>query len=337
MTARKHKGLFITFEGIDGCGKSTQASMLAAHLTASGNTVRLVREPGGTPVGEEVRATLLTPREDGMSATAEALLYAASRAELVARIIGPAVADGEIVIAEVPGDTIKLVGTFELEADKQTFISLDFEVDKSLVERGRNGFLFKPVIKMAIGEPGEAGSPAVALTGKPTATPVPPVVQPTPALPTAVPATATPVPPTATPVPPTATPDVLDGVFFFAPAGALDGWQIRDRDIDDVETVEIGPLEYRSHGRQLVVDELKRTEVHDGRSDEVEAQHRPAVAPVLVGDRHRLYPRQQVVGEQEHDMDAGEGALVDLAEFDARFNRDSRQRGTTDRHASQHP
>jgi hypothetical protein len=131
--------------------------------------------------------------------------------------------NGEIVTAEVPGDTIKLVGTFELEADKQTFISLDFEVDKSLVERGNQGFLFKPVIKLEVGEPGEAGSPAVALTGKPSATPVPPVVQPTPVVPTTVPATATAVPPTATPLPPTATPDVIDGAFFLHMVAPEDG------------------------------------------------------------------------------------------------------------------
>lgn len=129
--------------------------------------------------------------------------------------------DGELVTAEVPSDTLKLVGNFELAADEKTFISLDFEVDKSLVDRKKQGFLFKPVIKLAVGDPGEEGSPAVALTGKPEPTPVPtstlsPVVQPTAVPPTAtmVPATATPVPPTATPAPPTATPDAMAGFFL---------------------------------------------------------------------------------------------------------------------------
>ena len=126
--------------------------------------------------------------------------------------------DGEIVVAEVPSDTIKLVGTFELAEDEKTFISLDFEVDKSLVERGRQGFLFKPVIKLAVGEPGEEGSAAVALTGKPSERPVPEPVptKVTPPKPTQVPATATAVPPTATPAPtatPTAVPDAI-GAFF---------------------------------------------------------------------------------------------------------------------------
>ena len=129
--------------------------------------------------------------------------------------------DGVIVTAEVPSETIKLVGTFELSADETTFISLDFEVDKPLVERGNQGFLFKPVIKLTIGEPGEEGSTAVALTGKPAAAPDPvptkvvPVTPPTPQLPTSVPTTATAVPPTATPDP--------VGAFFLHMVEPIDG------------------------------------------------------------------------------------------------------------------
>jgi len=125
--------------------------------------------------------------------------------------------DGELIIAEVPSDTIKLVGTFEIVDDFKTFISLDFEVDKSLVDRQRQGFLFKPVIKLAVGDPGEIGAAAVELTdkpekAKPTPRPVPTKVTP-PKQPTAVPVTAT---PTSTPEPtatPTATPDAV-GAFF---------------------------------------------------------------------------------------------------------------------------
>jgi hypothetical protein len=146
--------------------------------------------------------------------------------------------DGEIVIAEVPSDTIKLVGTFELAEDEKTFISLDFEVDESLVERGRQGFLFKPVIKLAVGEPGEEGSPAVALTGKPTGQPTPKPV-PTnvaPPKPTQVPATATAVPPTATPEPtatPTAVPNAI-GAFFLHIAEPESGEAIVTTDTFDV-------------------------------------------------------------------------------------------------------
>ena len=95
--------------------------------------------------------------------------------------------DGELITAEVPSDTIKLVGNFELADGQTTFISFDFEVDKSLVDRQRQGFLFNPVIKRAVGEPGERGSRTVVLPGKPetvaeTAVPVPTEVPtPTPA------------------------------------------------------------------------------------------------------------------------------------------------------------
>ena len=109
------------------------------------------------------------------------------------------------MIAEVPSDTIKLVGTFELAADEKTFISLDFEVDKSLVARGPKGFLFKPVIKLAVGDPGEEGSAAVALTGKPVPEPTPKPVPTKVTSPKPTQAAATAVPPTATPEP-TATP-----------------------------------------------------------------------------------------------------------------------------------
>jgi hypothetical protein len=145
--------------------------------------------------------------------------------------------DGVIVPAQVPSETIKLVGTFELIADETTFISLDFEVDKSLVERGQQGFLFKPVIKLAIGDPGEEGSAAVALTGKPAPVPeptkVPPITPPTRPLPSAVPATATGVPTTATPVPPTATPDPV-GAFFLHMVEPIDGEAIVTTDTFDV-------------------------------------------------------------------------------------------------------
>jgi hypothetical protein len=132
--------------------------------------------------------------------------------------------DGELVTADVPSGTIKLVGNFELVADEKTFISLDFEVDKSLIDRNRQGFLFKPVIKLVVGEPGEAGSATVALTGKPEPTPVATPTE----VPTAVVPTATAIPPTAvpqstaTPLPPTATPDAL-GAFFLDIVEPVDG------------------------------------------------------------------------------------------------------------------
>jgi dTMP kinase len=94
------KGLFITFEGLDGCGKSTQMELLAAALADRGYVVTVTREPGGTPLGEAIRDLLLDPRHHGMSPRAEALLYAAARAHLVEQVIRPALEDGQIVLCD---------------------------------------------------------------------------------------------------------------------------------------------------------------------------------------------------------------------------------------------
>ena len=95
------KGLFITFEGTEGCGKSTQIKLLAEHLKAIGHRVRLLREPGGTPIGEEIRHTLKHSQNNhAMTAEAELLLMNASRAQLVREIIRPALATGEIILCD---------------------------------------------------------------------------------------------------------------------------------------------------------------------------------------------------------------------------------------------
>ena len=95
------KGLFITFEGTEGCGKSTQVELLARRLAALGHRVRTMREPGGTPIGEEIRHTLKHSRaNEAMTAQAELLLMNASRAQLVREVIRPALADGEIVLCD---------------------------------------------------------------------------------------------------------------------------------------------------------------------------------------------------------------------------------------------
>ena len=91
---------FITLEGGEGCGKSTQITRLVRRLEAGGLAVRALREPGGTSVGEGVRALLLDPEHSGLDATAELLLYEASRAQLVADVIAPALEAGEIVICD---------------------------------------------------------------------------------------------------------------------------------------------------------------------------------------------------------------------------------------------
>ena len=95
------KGLFITFEGTEGSGKSTQISLLAERLRELGHTVRTLREPGGTPIGEEIRHTLKHSKDnDAMTPEAELLLMNASRAQLVREVIRPALAAGEIVLCD---------------------------------------------------------------------------------------------------------------------------------------------------------------------------------------------------------------------------------------------
>jgi dTMP kinase len=90
--------MFVTFEGVDWSGKSTQAQLLAAWLREQGRTVQTSREPGGTPVGEAVRALVLHGEE--MTPWTEAALYAAARAENAERIIRPALERGEDVVCD---------------------------------------------------------------------------------------------------------------------------------------------------------------------------------------------------------------------------------------------
>ncbi len=94
-------GLLISFEGTEGCGKTTQIARLAERLRGCGRSVKLVREPGGTPIGEEIRHTLKHSQQNhAMTAEAELLLMNASRAQLVREIIRPALAAGEIVLCD---------------------------------------------------------------------------------------------------------------------------------------------------------------------------------------------------------------------------------------------
>jgi dTMP kinase len=95
------KGLFITFEGTEGSGKSTQIPILADRLRGLGHHVRTLREPGGTPIGEEIRHTLKHSKaNEAMTPEAELLLMNASRAQLVREIIRPALVVGEIILSD---------------------------------------------------------------------------------------------------------------------------------------------------------------------------------------------------------------------------------------------
>ena len=94
------KGLFITIEGTDGAGKSTQIELLTEYLSKKGRDVLVTREPGGTPIGEKIREIILDTENSEMSDITEAMLYAASRAQHVNEKIKPALLEGKIVICD---------------------------------------------------------------------------------------------------------------------------------------------------------------------------------------------------------------------------------------------
>lgn len=93
-------GVFLSFDGLDGTGKSTQARLLVDWLRAAGLAVTACTDPGGTDLGAKLREILLTGREQKMSLVTEAMLFMASRAELVARVIRLALGRGEIVVSD---------------------------------------------------------------------------------------------------------------------------------------------------------------------------------------------------------------------------------------------
>jgi len=93
-------GLFIVFDGSEGCGKTTQVSLLKQRLEAQGRSVLLVRDPGTTRIGEQIRTILLNPDHDEMAMRCEMLLYMAARAQMMAETILPALAEGKTVISD---------------------------------------------------------------------------------------------------------------------------------------------------------------------------------------------------------------------------------------------
>jgi dTMP kinase len=92
--------LFITLEGVEGCGKSTQARLLARRLEKEGYLCLLTREPGGTPIGQEIRQVILHPRHHQMSPEAELGLYFSDRAQHLREVVWPAIAAGKIVVCD---------------------------------------------------------------------------------------------------------------------------------------------------------------------------------------------------------------------------------------------
>lgn len=127
------RGRFITFEGGEGCGKSTQVKRLAEHLASKGMEVVLTREPGGTRLAELIRGLLKDEREDPPCDRSELLLFLAARAQLVRNVIGPALAAGKWVLSDrfsdstfayqgygrgLPLDVLRLVNDFACDGLK---------------------------------------------------------------------------------------------------------------------------------------------------------------------------------------------------------------------------
>jgi dTMP kinase len=100
MSPAKKRGFFITIEGIEGCGKTTQAMMLAQYLKKKGVKVLHTREPGGTDIGKRVRAVLLDPESKGITGLAELLLYSADRAQHLSEVVEPALKRGVTVLCD---------------------------------------------------------------------------------------------------------------------------------------------------------------------------------------------------------------------------------------------
>lgn len=141
----QQKGSFLTIEGIDGSGKSTAIAVLARKLEGWGKSVLLLREPGGTQIGEEIRSILLDQGNIGMTATCELLLFAAARSELTETVIKPALELGQVVICDRFTDStvayqgygrginvelidlINVAATGGLEADRTFLLDLPLE------------------------------------------------------------------------------------------------------------------------------------------------------------------------------------------------------------------
>ncbi len=147
--------MFITFEGIDGSGKSTQARMLADTLRATGRDIVLTREPGGSPGAEEIRRLVLEGDPDRWSAETEILLFTAARRDHLERLIEPSLAAGNIVISDRFADSTRMyqglsrgdlralvdkLHTLMIKRDPDLTFVIDMDPDTGLARaKGRNG------------------------------------------------------------------------------------------------------------------------------------------------------------------------------------------------------
>jgi dTMP kinase len=150
------RGMFISLEGIEGCGKSTQARILYEYLSQLEKCVILTREPGGTSIAEKIRDLLLDPKNDNMARTTELFLYLASRAQHVEQVIMPALMEEKIVICERFNDAtyayqgfargfdlnslmnLTQIATNGLEPDLTIILDLDVEEGLFRAEKFKN-------------------------------------------------------------------------------------------------------------------------------------------------------------------------------------------------------
>jgi len=148
-------GIFITFEGIDGCGKSTQCELLKDYLEGIGKEFIFVREPGGTVIGERIREILLDKKNTQMTSRAELLLFEAARAQITEEVIKPALEQGKIVLCDRFFDSssayqgmargmgmdfvasLNMAATGGLKPDITFFF--DITVEEALARRGKRG------------------------------------------------------------------------------------------------------------------------------------------------------------------------------------------------------
>ena len=135
---RPGRGLFVTFEGIDGCGKSTQARRLAATLQGQGHGVTLTREPGGAPGAEEIRRLLVEGAPARWSPETEVLLFTAARRDHLERTIRPALDAGRVVICDRFADSTRVYqgaarGALRALVDRLHELTIAIEPDLTLV------------------------------------------------------------------------------------------------------------------------------------------------------------------------------------------------------------
>lgn len=157
MTDTNYKGLFVTFEGIDGSGKSTQANTLLRKVQEEGFNAVLFREPGGTRISEQIRQILLSTKHSEMDPLTEVMLYSAARAQLTVEMIVPGLMENDIVICDRYFDSttayqgygrgidLEFVNALIKEAAKKLWPDLTFlvDVDADLAEK-RSGTIGHP-------------------------------------------------------------------------------------------------------------------------------------------------------------------------------------------------